>query len=178
MNGNHQTAMQTTKKLHSASLLLLLGTLSFGFMPFGIDALEDEQGHDQKRAMQHATGTFDVNVAPLALDGPVEEATLARMSIVKEFHGDLEGTGSGQMLAVGTAVADSRAYVAMERVEAVLAGRRGTFALMHRGLQVRGAPEMSVTIVPDSGTGELVGLEGTLEIRVEDIGRDRLVGGF
>ena len=146
----------------AASSTLAIVSLVIGL---GISEVQDT---DQERTMQHATGTFDVKVTPLALDGPAEEATLARMSIVKEFRGDLEGTGAGQMLAVGTAVEGSRAYVAMERVEAVLAGRRGTFALMHRGIQERGAPELSVTVVPDSGTGELVGLEGTLDIQVED----------
>lgn len=153
-------AFATPHRTASSALAIVAMTVGFG--------ISERQDNDQEPTMQHATGTFDVKVAPLALDGPTEEATLARMSIVKEFRGDLEGTGAGQMLAVGTAVDGSRAYVAMERVEAVLAGLRGTFALMHSGLQIRGAPELSVTVVPDSGTGELVGLEGTLEIHVEE----------
>ncbi len=116
--------------------------------------------------MQHAHGDFEVKVKPLALDGPAEDATLGRMSIEKEFHGDLAGTGKGQMLTAGAAEG-SAAYVAIETVSATLAGRTGTFALYHRGVMNRGEPELAVIVVPDSGTEGLAGISGTLRIIIE-----------
>jgi hypothetical protein len=90
------------------------------------------------------------------------------MSLEKELHGDLEGTSKGQMLAAMSDVKGSGAYVAIERVNGTLDGRKGTFALQHRGIMNRGAPQLLVSVVPDSGTGELVGLEGTMTIEIVD----------
>ena len=117
--------------------------------------------------MKHARGEFDVKVTPLALAGPAEDSTLGRMSIEKEFRGDLVASGSGQMLTAMTGVQGSAAYVAIERVSGMLEGREGSFALQHRGAMSRGAQEMLVTVVPDSGTGELAGISGTLHIIIE-----------
>ncbi len=117
--------------------------------------------------MKHAKGEFDVKVTPLALAGPAEDSTLGRMSIEKEFRGDLVASGSGQMLTAMTGVQGSAAYVAIERVSGILEGREGSFALQHRGAMNRGAQEMLVTVVPDSGTGELTGISGTLHIIIE-----------
>jgi hypothetical protein len=120
---------------------------------------------------KHAAGPFDVKVTSLPLSGPSEEATLGRMSIEKQFHGDLEATGSGQMLTASTEVQGSGVYVAVERVSGKLHGRTGTFALYHRGVMERGEPHLEVTVVPDSGTGELVGLAGTLQILIVEGGK-------
>ena len=116
--------------------------------------------------MEHAKGDFDVKINPLALDGPAEDATLGRMSIEKEFHGDLVGTGKGQMLTAGAAES-SGVYVAIEKVSATLAGRKGTFSLYHKGIMTRGTPDMAVIVVPDSGTEGLAGISGTLNIIIE-----------
>ncbi len=120
---------------------------------------------------QHAAGPFDVKVTPLPLAGPAEEATLGRMSIEKQFHGGLEATSTGQMLTASTEVKGSGVYVAIERVSGKLNGRTGTFALYHRGVMERGEPRLDVTVVPDSGTGELVGLAGTLRIVIAEGGK-------
>ena len=111
----------------------------------------------------NATGTFEVKLAPQAVEG-VDDATVGRMSIEKQFHGDVEAVSKGQMLAVRGEVAASAGYVAMERVTGTLAGRSGSFALQHTGTINRGVPEQSVTVVPDSGTGELAGLSGKMTI--------------
>jgi uncharacterized protein DUF3224 len=116
----------------------------------------------------HASGTFEVKLAPQAAYDKDEGSTLARMSIDKQFHGDLEATSKGEMLSAGTAVKGSAGYVAMERVAGTLKGRRGTFALQHSGTMTRGAAELSVTVVPDSGTGQLVGLTGKMMINIAD----------
>ena len=116
----------------------------------------------------HASGTFDVNLTP---DGPGDKAagsTLGRMSIAKQFHGDLEATSKGEMLTAVTDVKGSAGYVAMERVTGSLHGRSGSFALQHTGTMTRGTPQMSVTVVPDSGTGELTGIAGTMTIIIEN----------
>jgi hypothetical protein len=90
------------------------------------------------------------------------------MSIDKQFHGDLEATSKGQMLAAGTEVQGSAGYVAIERVSGTLGGRSGTFALQHSGTMTRGEPQLIITVVPDSGTGQLVGLAGTMTITIAD----------
>jgi hypothetical protein len=112
-----------------------------------------------------AKGTFDVKLEPQGSDG-AEEASLARLSIDKSFHGDLEGTSKGTMLAASTAVEGSAGYVAIEKVSGSLGGRRGTFVLQHNGIMARGSPQLTVIVVPDSGTGELEGLEGKMSIEI------------
>jgi len=117
---------------------------------------------------KHATGTFEVKLNPQAVEEKVGDPTVGRMSIDKQFHGDIEGTSKGQMLVTGTEVQGSAGYVAMERVTSALHGHRGTFALQHSGMMTRGTPQLSVTVVPDSGTGELVGLAGKMTINIVD----------
>lgn len=109
----------------------------------------------------HASGPFDVKLEPQAGD-----PTVARMSINKQFHGDLEATSQGQMLAISSEVKGSAGYVAMERVTGTLQGRTGTFALQHSGTMTRGVPELLITVVPDSGTGQLLGLAGKMTINI------------
>jgi hypothetical protein len=114
-----------------------------------------------------ATGTFEVKMKPQT-DENAGDPTIGRMSLDKQFQGDLEATSKGQMLAVQGDVKGSAGYVAIERVIGTLAGRTGTFALQHSGTMNRGVPEQSVTVVPDSGTGELVGLSGRMTIKIAD----------
>ncbi len=90
------------------------------------------------------------------------------MTISKTLHGDLEGTGQGEMLAANTSVEGSAAYVAIERITGTLAGRTGSFVLQHSATMTRGAPHLLVTVVPDSGTGDLAGLTGTFGIIIAD----------
>jgi hypothetical protein len=116
----------------------------------------------------HARGTFEVKLKPLVSDEPVEEATLGRMSIDKQFHGALEATSRGQMLTAGTSVKGSAGYVAIERVSGRLDGRSGTFVLQHSGTLTRGLPELTISVVPDSGTDQLVGLLGKMAIKNDD----------
>ncbi len=117
--------------------------------------------------MMRAEGRFDVKMAPQAADAGHEAAGIGRMLLDKHFHGALEATSLGQMLAVGTDIAGSAGYVALERVNGSLGGKSGSFALQHYGVMRRGAPELLLTVVPDSGTGELVGLSGRMEIIID-----------
>lgn len=117
----------------------------------------------------HASGTFEVKVNVQKADNKeAESAKLGRMSLDKQFHGELEATSAGEMLSVGTEVKGSAGYVAIERVNGTLHGRAGTFALQHSGTMTRGEPQLSVTVVPDSGTGELVGIAGKMTIKIVD----------
>jgi hypothetical protein len=117
-----------------------------------------------------ATGTFDVKVTPQASDDPGEGA-VGRMTLDKQFHGDLEGTSKGQMLTAMTAVKGSAGYVAIERVSGTLGGRKGTFALQHTGIMTRGTPSLTITVVPDSGTDQLAGLAGQMAIVIAADGK-------
>jgi hypothetical protein len=117
---------------------------------------------------KHASGTFEVKILPQPAEDKVGDPTVGRLSIDKQFHGDLEATSKGQMLAVGTDVKGSAGYVAMERVAGTLHGHTGTFALQHSGTMTRGTPQLSVTVVPDSGTGHLVGLTGKMDIKIDN----------
>lgn len=112
-----------------------------------------------------ATGTFDVNLTPQE-DAASADSGITRLLIEKRFHGDLVGESRGQMLSSVTPVGGSAGYVAQERVRGTLNGRSGEFTLQHSGLLARGAPSLTVTVVPDSGTGELTGLRGQLQITV------------
>ncbi|HEU4603498.1 MAG TPA: DUF3224 domain-containing protein [Steroidobacteraceae bacterium] len=119
-------------------------------------------------AMNSASGNFEVKLTPLQPDNdPARKATLARMSLEKQFSGELSATSTGEMLACGDGTT-SGAYVAIEKVTGSLAGRKGSFMLVHHGLMNRGTSQAwTVTVVPDSGTDELKGLTGTMKIVIE-----------
>jgi hypothetical protein len=114
-----------------------------------------------------ATGSFDVKLTPQPTDTPPEGSPLGRLTIDKQFQGDLEGISKGEMLTAGSpTVKSSAAYVAVERVTGTLHGKRGTFALQHTGVMTRGEGKLTITVVPDSGTGELSGISGTMTIDI------------
>jgi hypothetical protein len=117
--------------------------------------------------MAKASGTFAVKVSPQA-SAEGDTSGVGRLLLDKEFHGDLTGTSKGQMLAISTAVEGSAGYVAIEQVTGTLEGKSGSFALQHFGKMTRGAPELNVQVVPDSGTGELTGLSGKMQIIIAD----------
>jgi hypothetical protein len=117
---------------------------------------------------RHARGTFEVTVKPLPSVDTGADDKLARMSLDKQFAGDLVGTGKGEMLSAGTEVKGSAGYVAMEKVVGTLDGRNGSFILQHSATMNRGAPQLTITVVPDSGTEGLTGLAGRLQIDIKD----------
>ena len=120
---------------------------------------------------QRATGSFDVKVSLQKPDTQVARAAnLSRLTIDKRFQGDLEGISKGEMLALQTEVQGSAGYVALERVTGKLQGRSGSFVLQHSATMKRGASESTITVVPDSGTGELTGLTGSMRIKVAEDG--------
>lgn len=149
-----------------ASLVLSTGAAALAWTQTPAQA---STARRQASMTTHARGTFDVKITPqTGEDGPV-----GRMLLEKTFHGDVSGTGAGQMLTIGTEHKESGVYVAVERVTATVAGKAGTFALHHTGVMVRGVPQLSITIVPDSGTGQLAGISGAMAIDIEKDGTHR-----
>ena len=114
-----------------------------------------------------ARGIFEVKVVPLPADEGTDTGGFGRLSIDKTLSGDLAGTSKGQMVGAFTAVEGSAGYVALERVTGTLNGRKGSFILQHSGSMSRGTQTIIVTVVPDSGTEELTGLAGTMQIIIE-----------
>jgi hypothetical protein len=121
---------------------------------------------------QQAKGPFDVKIAPQKPDSDVAQAAnFSRMTIDKVFHGDLEGTSKGEMIATQAETKSSGGYVALERVTGTLKGREGSFILQHSATMNRGVPSLSITVVPDSGTDELAGITGKLNIVIAKGGK-------
>ena len=116
--------------------------------------------------MKRATGSFEVILQPLSNSEVTGEPLFGRLLLTKKFSGDLDARARGHMLSAGTPVKGSAGYVAIDQVTGSLDGRRGSFVLQHSGSMKRGAPTLSVMVVPDSGTDELTGLTGTLSINI------------
>lgn len=127
----------------------------------------DTPAGDATPATRRVSGKFSVTVTPQAVEDGVGDPAIGRMALCKTFEGDLVGIARGQMLAVRTDTPGSAGYVALDRFEGRLDGRSGGFSLQHSGSMDRGAPALSIHVIPDSGTGELAGLRGTLGIRIE-----------
>lgn len=116
--------------------------------------------------MSHAAGTFEVKFDPHPPYDAAEGATLGRVSITKQFSGDIDATSTVEMLNALTEIKGSAGYVALERVVGAVHGRSGTFVLQHSGIMNRGAGELRVTVVPDSGTGALRHIAGEMKIDI------------
>ncbi len=115
-----------------------------------------------------ARGTFDVKITPMPVDDYTDAATLGRMTIDKQFSGDLSATSKGQMITGMGTVKGSAAYSAIEKVTGSLGSHSGSFVLQHTGIMSRGSQSLLITVVPDSGTEALAGLTGTMQIIIED----------
>ena len=115
-----------------------------------------------------ARGTFEVQATPMTPYDDAPGATIGRTIFTKQFSGEFEGTSVVEMTSAVTEVEGSAAYVAIERINGVLNGRKGTFVALHTGLMNRGESSLTITIVPDSGTGELKSITGSMDIQIED----------
>lgn len=115
------------------------------------------------------SGMFDVGVTPQepSFEGQ-NGIRVGRMAIQKRFHGALEATSRGEMLSAMTVIDGSAGYVAIEQVQGTIAGKTGSFVLQHYGVMDRGQDRLVLEVIPDSGTGELRGLTGTMRIEIED----------
>lgn len=142
-------------------LMLALAGAGFGASP-------NPSAHKDTAMNQHASGVFDIKLTPQTVTDPAEAGFHDRLGFDKQFRGDLEASAKGVMLAVRTAVEGSAGYVAIERIEGRLHGRQGSFLLQHSGHMSHAGQHMTITVIPDSGTGELVGLRGQLAITIVD----------
>jgi Protein of unknown function (DUF3224) len=158
--GGRLDAVRTSRPGH------LIAVLCVCVAGYGLAQSPPAQGAPTKEKVVtgQARGTFDVKLTPQAGEDGAD-ASIARMAIDKQYHGDLEGTSRGQMLA--SRAKDSGGYVAMELVTGTLKGRKGSFVLQHSGTKTPAALQLSVTVVPDSATGQLSGLAGTMTIKVD-----------
>ena len=160
--------MKTLSRAGAAVVIGLLLFLTVGFFAQSqADSPFSHAGQKEAILTTHASGTFEVKLNPQT-DDKVGDPTVGRMSLDKQFHGDLEAASTGQMLTAMTDVKGSAGYVAIERVSGKLHGHSGSFALQHSGTMTRGAPQLTITVVPDSGTGELVGLAGKMTFDIVD----------
>lgn len=116
----------------------------------------------------HASGAFVVHMQPQRDPERVGGVSLGRMSLDKQFAGDLVAVGKGEMLTALTGVNGSAGYVAIERVTGTLHGRQGSFVLQHNGLMNRGAQQLAIVVAPDSGTGQLTGIAGGFTLNIVD----------
>lgn len=132
---------------------------------------QTSSSHTEPASTHHATGTFEPVLTPAPLSDANADKTLGRMVISKQFHGGLEASTRGEMLTVRTATKGSMGYVAIEQVTGTLDGHAGTFTLLHSGIMDRGTPNLTVNVMPDSGTGQLTGLTGTITINVAPDGK-------
>ena len=117
---------------------------------------------------KRATGTFEVVMQPLSEPDTVPGAALGRLSLDKQFDGDLLAVGKGEMLTALTGVEGSAGYVAIERVAGTLHGRNGSFVFQHAGIMSRGEQQLSISVVPDSGTEQLTGISGVFSLTIVD----------
>lgn len=146
------------------ALLLYIGTYATAQNKSPIKTTNPKE----KTVTKLAKGTFDVKVIPQAAEENVGDPTIGRLSLDKQFSGDLVGTSKGQMLGVQTEVKDSAGYVAAERFTGTLDGKKGSFSLQHSGTMQAGKFVLNVIVVPDSGTGELARLTGKMNIIIKD----------
>jgi hypothetical protein len=162
-----QTAMLLRMKRLRAGIAIVGSILAV--VPVRIPAQNSAIATREAAAMHQVTGSFDVKVAPQKPDNPQAEASgLGRMSLDKQFHGPLEAASQGEMLSFLDREKGSGGYVAMERVTGKLDGNSGSFVLQHNATMNRGAPDLNIIVVPDSGTGELTGISGSMKIRIEN----------
>ncbi len=147
-------------------LLILLAAALPLLAPGAVGATSPTSPKDSTMTTRTATGPFDVKLAPQAPSAEAERAGLGRMALDKRFHGALEATSSGEMLAFRSETPGSAGYVAMETVRGTLDGRAGSFVLQHSSMLSRGQPTQNISVVPDSGTDGLTGLTGRMTIDI------------
>jgi hypothetical protein len=147
---------------------LICAILALGVLGHTQSASQPPKSQQEHSMSRQAIGTFEVKVTPQTSDDKSADPNLGRMSLVKQIHGDLEATSTGQMLTAGTNVKGSAGYVAIERVTGTLNGLKGSFILQHSGTMSHGALQLHISVVPDSGTDQLTGISGTFNIIIAD----------
>jgi len=152
--------------VYFTGLCFLLSSL---FFSQSFSQLFSQTSAPPKEAVMHAAGSFDVKVTPLADQSG--DPTLGRMALDKQYHGDLEATGKGQMLTAGSPAKGAGGYVAIEKVTGMLNGKSGSFVLQHTGTMSHSGTQLTITVVPESGTDQLEGIAGKLNMKVAPDGK-------
>ncbi len=148
-----------------AALVLLIVAVIWLRVPAQVNAQQPVPAAKEDSVTSHqAKGPFDVKIVPFKSDGI--DAAFSAMTLDKQFHGALEATSKGTMLAFGSPAKGSGGYVAIELVDGALDGRKGTFVLQHNATMDHGTAAMNIIVVPGSGTGELTGITGKLSIDI------------
>lgn len=150
-----------------AKLAAVLALLCLGLRILAQSPVLNSNAQKDSPMTQHASGPFEVKIAPLDPAFKFTENPIGRFSLDKQFHGDLEASSQGEMLSAGSPKT-SGGYVAIERVSGTLSGRSGTFVLQHNATMTNGVPQMNITVVPGTGTGQLAGLTGTMAIIIKE----------
>ena len=115
------------------------------------------------------SGKFEVKLQPLNSYTEGKDGNKAgRMSIDKIFYGELSGISKGEMLSVITPIPGSAGYVAIEQVSGKLSGKEGSFVLQHIATMDNQKNNLLIEVVPGSGTGDLAGISGKMNIRIEN----------
>jgi hypothetical protein len=161
------------KKLCHLALVITIGLLVplNGELSHAQLATSQTADITEKGGAMQASGPFDVKLVPQPADEKNNDPLMSRMAIDKHYHGELEATGTGQMLTAGDYKSGSAGYVAMEKVSGTLQGRSGTFMLQHSGTLNKGAQQLSITIVPGTGTGQLTGIAGKMDVKIKEGGK-------
>jgi Protein of unknown function (DUF3224) len=158
-----------TNRFRMVTWVFLGLCLCFGYAALTQTQSRGSTGTNKESKMNgHASGSFEIKMVRQPITEEEAKTVSVRMTSDKQFHGDLEGTSTGEMLGVNTTVKDSAGYVALERVSGKLKGRTGTFMLQHSSTMARGTQQQSITVVPDSGTDQLAGLAGSMIIKITD----------
>jgi Protein of unknown function (DUF3224) len=131
-----------------------------------IRVIRKDAVQNESTMTNHATGTFEVKMTPQ--DDKSDDKTMGRMTVAKQWQGELEGTSKGQMLSGGDVSTGSAGYVAIEKFSGTLKGRKGSFILQHSGTMTKSVGQLTITVVPDSGTDELAGISGKVSIKIEN----------
>jgi Protein of unknown function (DUF3224) len=156
-----RVGLDARRPIPSSIVAMLAAAILASTSPFGASAA---QGADRMSVV--AKGSFSVEMKPQSEPDVGDGVSLGRMSLDKRFEGDLVAIGKGEMLTALTPVKGSAGYVAVERVTGALHGHSGSFVFQHTGTMNRGAQQLSITVVPDSGTGALAGISGTFKLDI------------
>jgi len=169
INSRCAPSSEPNERYRAANIIVVVVGLLFALVLFGVFVAH--AAAQNETATVHARGAFDVKLTLRPPDTNPVDASLGRMSGEKVYHGDLDGTGKVEMLTGMGIVKDSGVYVAVERVTGTLNGRRGSFIVSHIGTMTRGAQDLKIVVVPDSGTEQLTGITGRMSITIDKDGR-------
>lgn len=118
--------------------------------------------------MQARSTYENVHADESPMSGAANEATVSRGTRRRRFDGEISGEGTADIL-IARGSDDRLGYVATERFVGSVAGKSGTFLLQHGAAMDRGVVTPFGYIVPGTGTGELMGIRGEVQIAADTL---------